>query len=327
MSKTALITKMFSGLVPIQQAKQQLASVADVATAVDLGDKIKACRRYDSKTKERRDYWGELSLWNDRNTGKLIGEAKASGLVSQAGSGRGNTGDKSSATIAGLLDMDTNKAEHLSKSAQKLAKPDEAAFEAAIEKIKEAGEEVSRAAVIRVLENKSVLVTKMTGNNERYTPAVYIEAARAAMGSIDVDPASNKHAQKTIKAGKYYTAKNSGLKAKWIGNVWLNPPYEKGLVDLFANKLLLELETGNATAAIVLTNNSTDSGWFQKLFIAASATAFPKKRIQFYDANDEKTSPTNGQTFFYFGNHADRFKQEFSAFGPGCMEAWYEPRN
>jgi hypothetical protein len=316
---TTLITKMFSGLVPIDQAKQQLSSVADVSTSVDIGDKIKACRRYDSKTKERRDYWGELSLWNDRNTGKLIQEAKKKRLIGHAHSNQKNT---SSVTLTELLGVDGDKAENFSRTSQKLAKPDEASFNAAIEKIKEAGEEVSRAAVIRVLENKSVLVTKMTGNNERYTPAIYIEAARAAMGSIDVDPASNKHAQKTIQAGKYYTAKNSGLDADWAGNVWLNPPYEKGLVDLFADKLLLELEAGNTTAAIVLTNNSTDSGWFQKLFIAASATAFPKKRIQFYDANDEKTSPTNGQTFFYFGNRACDFQTEFSKFGPGCMGAW-----
>jgi hypothetical protein len=60
-----------------------------------------------------------------------------------------------------------------------------------------------------------------TGNNEWYTPAKYIEAARAVLGSIDVDPASNNIAQRIVGAAKYYTKENSGLDKEWHGNVWL----------------------------------------------------------------------------------------------------------
>jgi len=147
----ALATRMFTGLVPIDEAKQLLCQVNSVDQSVDLGKKIKACREYDSKTKERRNYWAELSLWNDRTTGKLIQKAKEEGVIGHAGPGRGNT-DKSSATIALLLGMESEvRARHISSISQKLAKPTEDEFEAAIETVKEAGEEVSRSAVAKVL--------------------------------------------------------------------------------------------------------------------------------------------------------------------------------
>ena len=47
---------------------------------------------------------------------------------------------------------------------------------------------------------KKPWVTQNTGNNEWYTPPVFIEAARAVMGSIDTDPASCETANQNVKA-------------------------------------------------------------------------------------------------------------------------------
>lgn len=152
-----------------------------------------------------------------------------------------------------------------------------------------------------------------TGDQESYTPSVYIEAARAVMGSIDTDPASNEIAQETIKAGVFYTSENDGLTKEWKGNIFLNPPYSQPEIKDFIDKLLTELAPGKQ--AILLTNNNTDTNWFHDAAKRAIAICFTKGRINFYKANGDITNPTNGQTFFYFGSNKEKFVSIFGEFG------------
>ena len=80
-----------------------------------------------------------------------------------------------------------------------------------------------------------------SNENEWYTPAKYIEAARQVLGAIDLDPASCKRANKTVKAKRIYTAKDDSLHQPWTGRVWLNPPYGR-LAGEFIQRLVLEYE-------------------------------------------------------------------------------------
>ncbi len=95
----------------------------------------------------------------------------------------------------------------------------------------------------------------------------------------------------------------------------MNPPYAQPLISDFADKLIAEIENGNVTEAIVLVNNSTDTGWFHKLETRAAALCFTKGRIRFQSASGELGSPLQGQAFFYFGNDSERFAQMFNATG------------
>jgi DNA N-6-adenine-methyltransferase Dam len=100
---------------------------------------------------------------------------------------------------------------------------------------------------------------------EYYTPKKYIEAARRVLGNIDLDPASCPEANKVVRAGKFFTAKDDGLTRPWRGRVFLNPPY-CGLAGRFVDKLAAELQAGNIKAAIVLVNGyHTDMPWFRPL--------------------------------------------------------------
>jgi hypothetical protein len=98
-----------------------------------------------------------------------------------------------------------------------------------------------------------------TGDNEWYTPARYIDAARSVLGGIDLDPATSEFAQSRIRADQFFTAEDDGLTQEWIGRVWLNPPYAQPLIGQFAGKLIEEHSAGHVTAAIMLTHNCTDT--------------------------------------------------------------------
>ena len=158
-------------------------------------------------------------------------------------------------------------------------------------------------------------VAHNSGNNEWYTPAEYIEAARVVMGWIDLDPASSELANTVVKAIAYYTAADNGLDHKWWGNIWLNPPYAGDLVGKFADKLIYSVEGRHIDQAIVLVNNATETVWFQTLMGVADAVCFLRSRISYWSPEGVKRQPLQGQAVIYAGPHPDRFADEFDAFG------------
>ena len=175
--------------------------------------------------------------------------------------------------------------------------------------------EVTQAGALKFAANGTSINLSYSGETERYTPVDYIEAARLVMETIDIDPASCKHAQKIVKAGKYFTEKTNGLTKEWNGTVWLNPPYARGLIEKFVEKLLDEVQVGRTTQAVVLVNASTDTGWAQSLLGTCKAVCFPGHRIKFYTESEQLGSPPCGQMFCYFGNSQKLFRARFKEWG------------
>ena len=171
----------------------------------------------------------------------------------------------------------------------------------------------SGAEAIR--EIKRPHVANNSGDNEWYTPPEFIEAARLVMGSIDLDPASSEVANRTVGAERIYTAADDGLTLKWEGRVWMNPPYEKGLIDRFAEKLRDEVKAGLVPQAVVLVNNATDTRWFATLCEVASMVCFPTGRIRFHKPDGERGAPLQGQAVIYIGGQHEGFARAFASFG------------
>lgn len=185
----------------------------------------------------------------------------------------------------------------------------------AIAEARERDDIVSRAAVMRKIEEvKKPHVTNNSKDDEWYTPSRFIESARSAMGSIDLDPASNDFANNTVKASLYFDENADGLAQTWFGNIWLNPPYSSILIQRFADKLI----NSNFKQAIVLVNNATETGWFRKLADNASAVVFTTGRIKYLKRDGERGTPLQGQAFLYFGDNAEAFLDEFLQYGWGC---------
>jgi phage N-6-adenine-methyltransferase len=160
-----------------------------------------------------------------------------------------------------------------------------------------------------------------SGDNEWCTPAEVLNLVRAVLGRIDLDPASNAEAQKIVRAKHFYTKADSSLDHQWHGHVFLNSPYSQPLITQFVGKLLHEHRAGRVTAAILLTNNSTDAEWFHEAMAAAEAICFTRGRIKFRKWTGEVGAPPQGQAFFYFGPERSRFIQIFSALGTVLMRA------
>lgn len=170
-------------------------------------------------------------------------------------------------------------------------------------------------AVVDELQNKPHVAFN-SGNNEWYTPAEYIEAAKQVLGEIDLDPASSEIANKTVQALHFLTAEQDGLQFDWSGKVWMNPPYASELISRFTEKLVNHFVSNDVSEAIVLVNNATETAWFQGMLAYASAVCFLKRRVKFIDMDGNASgAPLQGQAILYFGDNPTGFAIAYKAFG------------
>lgn len=160
-------------------------------------------------------------------------------------------------------------------------------------------------------------------NNEWYTEAKYVNAARSVMGGIDLDPASCEAANQTVKATRYYTKDDNGLMQSWHGCIWLNPPYGRvhpertgstqSFQKAFAEKLLLEYRAGNVKQAILLSLGNPNSVWFQPFF--DFVLCFYRGHIDFYRPDGSTGTFGFPLAFAYLGPNEAKFIETFSRFG------------
>jgi ParB family chromosome partitioning protein len=162
-------------------------------------------------------------------------------------------------------------------------------------------------------------IVNLTGgepNDERYTPPRIIRRVRRVLGAIDCDPATCAEAQETVKADTYYTREDDGLNRPWVGRVWVNPPYSKGLLHPFILALFRELHAGRCTEAICLTNNATETAAIQALLRGCQCVCLITARIAFTGPGlDGSTGGYQGQILTYFGPRAGRFMRVMSEIG------------
>ena len=157
----------------------------------------------------------------------------------------------------------------------------------------------------------SLMDPPITGD-DFYTHAPIIEAAREAMGGIDLDPASCPDANDVVRAAKFHTFNTNGLAHHWSGRVWCNPPFGKW--ELWGPKIVQEWHSGDVEQMCVLMSSRASTAKCNAALVAESDAVFiPNQRYPFWGM--KAGSPDEGHPIFYFGPNRERFAEAFMPLG------------
>ena len=152
---------------------------------------------------------------------------------------------------------------------------------------------------------------------EWQTPTYVLDAARAAMGGIDLDPASCASANDRVGAAVYFDQPTDGLTAAWPSGarVWLNPPYATPKIRAFVARALR-----HDGPVILLTNNATSTQWAQRLLEAEGAhVCCLRERVKFIDPATSQPAahgPLQGQIVWGLRVEPAAFASAFGPLGP-----------
>jgi len=156
------------------------------------------------------------------------------------------------------------------------------------------------------LDGKCRLVTG--ANQERYTPGGIADSVREVMGRIDLDPASSPRANRIVKASSYFTQRTNGLKRRWRGRVFLNPPFDAW--PAWLAKLEGEMAAGRVEQAVVI--GPANISAFRPLLLRGGLLLVPNERPKFYDPSaDRLVDPPFGSLICYVGKQTNRFVEVF----------------
>lgn len=158
------------------------------------------------------------------------------------------------------------------------------------------------------------LINQDSGDTEYYTPAEIVEAARAVMGGIDLDPASSPVANQRVGAARIYTAADDGLSLPWRGRVWMNHPFSRENNKVWPRKLVAEYRAGNVDQACCITFAATSEEWFQPLYDFPMCFLSPRTGY-IVPSGGKKPGATKGSVVTYFGPRVATFAGVFSALG------------
>ena len=155
-----------------------------------------------------------------------------------------------------------------------------------------------------------------------YTPVAVLALARRILGGIDLDPASDAQAQRTVQAARWYGPLDDGLRQPWQGRVWCNPPYGRE-IGPWVRRFADAAAAGEMTAGLLLVPARTDTRWW--LAVSHLPLCAWTGRLAFIG------QPKGGRAPFpsalvYAGRNPDRFAEILAPHGtiyrPATAHSW-----
>lgn len=311
----ALAVMNGGGMMRYDAACRAVSEAKSIDEVKDFRDKAEAMRAYakQAKNKQLEIDASEIRFRAERRIGELMAAQRETVGLAPAGRPR-EIGLEENPIIRPITLSEAGIDKNLADRARKYAAVPAQEFESILSDRRERIETENKRVTVNLIE-AGHRVTLNTGENEWYTPDQYLGLARQVLGGIDLDPASSLIANERVQAKRIFTQDDDGLTKDWFGLVWMNPPYAQPLIAQFSEKMAAEWRKGDVEAAIVLTNDCTDTAWFHTLAVACTAICFPRGRIKFVSPHGESGMPTQGQAFFYFGHDVDIFADVFASTG------------
>lgn len=168
----------------------------------------------------------------------------------------------------------------------------------------------------------SWMVNPQASIQDYFTPTELIDAARTAMGDIDLDAASHYLANKAHRVPDYFHVNRSAFENPWHGRVWLNPPY--GDNAPWWREIERYIGTGEVEQLCMLSPMWTFGTRIARPVMELSSaflvlTPTPK----FWgNSNPERTGKNLPHAVMYIGDHPDRFLKAFQEFGMPLTFRW-----
>ena len=136
--------------------------------------------------------------------------------------------------------------------------------------------------------NTKVMFSSM--NLEWRTPKWLFKELEKEFGKFDLDPATDE--DNPLSTPCYFTKKEDGLKQRWFGKVFLNPPYGRE-IGKWIKKAYEETKVyGNADLVVCLIPSRTDTGWWHDYVMKADEIRFIRGRLKFEGAKNSAPFPS-----------------------------------
>jgi phage N-6-adenine-methyltransferase len=121
--------------------------------------------------------------------------------------------------------------------------------------------------------------------DEWSTPRDFFNKLDMEFGPFDLDPCATPE---NAKCSRFFTRQQNGLNQKWIGKVWMNPPYGREI-----GKWISKAYESSLTGALVvcLVPARTDTAWFQD-FAMRGEIRFIRGRLKFGGSKNSAPFPS-----------------------------------